>query len=171
MKYVYLFDEGNKDMRDILGGKGANLAEMTKLGLPVPQGFIVSTNACNDYYAKGGNITSAIEDEIFDTLDPLGDLDALMELDLIVACWTMGEINNDYVKNIAKAVKPITSPSPSWCSFPALLNTARFTLSPSWPRSAACAMPITCICIWTARVWAIGSPCRAVMSPWPIWPC
>lgn len=71
MKYVYLFDEGNKDMRDILGGKGANLAEMTKLGLPVPQGFIVSTNACNDYYAKGGNITSAIEDEIFDTLGKL----------------------------------------------------------------------------------------------------
>ena len=71
MKYVYLFDEGNKDMRDILGGKGANLAEMTKLGLPVPQGFIVSTNACNDYYAKGGSITSAIEDEIFDTLGKL----------------------------------------------------------------------------------------------------
>lgn len=71
MKYVYLFSEGNKDMRDILGGKGANLAEMTKLGLPVPQGFTVSTSACNDYYAKGGKISSVIEDEIFEVLGKL----------------------------------------------------------------------------------------------------
>ena len=49
-KYVYSFNEGNKDMRDILGGKGANLAEMVNIGLPVPQGFTVTTEACNKYY-------------------------------------------------------------------------------------------------------------------------
>ena len=70
-KYVYLFHEGNKDMREILGGKGANLAEMTNIGLPVPQGFTISTVACNDYYAKGGRVTPEIEDEIFETLSKL----------------------------------------------------------------------------------------------------
>ena len=53
-KYVYLFSEGNAQMRDILGGKGANLAEMTNIGLPVPQGFTVSTEACTRYYEDGG---------------------------------------------------------------------------------------------------------------------
>ena len=48
-KYVYLFSEGNKDMRELLGGKGANLAEMTKAGMPVPQGFTISTEACTQY--------------------------------------------------------------------------------------------------------------------------
>ena len=52
MKYVYAFSEGNKDMRNTLGGKGANLAEMTSLGLPVPQGFTVSTDAWIKYYAE-----------------------------------------------------------------------------------------------------------------------
>ena len=49
-KYVYLFKEGNATMRNLLGGKGANLAEMTKIGLPVPQGFTISTEACTQYY-------------------------------------------------------------------------------------------------------------------------
>lgn len=49
-KYVYLFSEGNKDMKELLGGKGANLAEMTSIGLPVPRGFTVTTEACNKYY-------------------------------------------------------------------------------------------------------------------------
>ena len=70
-KYVYLFNEGNKDMREILGGKGANLAEMTNIGLPVPQGFTISTVACNDYYTKGGRVSPEIEDEIFETLGAL----------------------------------------------------------------------------------------------------
>ena len=52
-KYVYLFKEGNKDMRNLLGGKGANLAEMTGLGLPVPQGFTITTEACTKYYEDG----------------------------------------------------------------------------------------------------------------------
>lgn len=70
-KFVYLFREGNKDMREILGGKGANLAEMTRIGLPVPQGFTVSTMACNDYYAKGERVAPEIEDEIFEVLGAL----------------------------------------------------------------------------------------------------
>ena len=52
-KYVYSFDEGNKEMKDLLGGKGANLAEMTNLGLPVPPGFTITTDACRAYLAEG----------------------------------------------------------------------------------------------------------------------
>ena len=63
-KYVYLFSEGNADMRNLLGGKGANLAEMTNLGLPVPQGFTISTEACTQYYADGQKISDAIVSEI-----------------------------------------------------------------------------------------------------------
>ncbi len=65
-KYVYLFSEGNADMREILGGKGANLAEMTKIGLPVPQGFTVSTEACTRYYEDGRKISDEIQAEIMD---------------------------------------------------------------------------------------------------------
>ncbi len=57
-KYVYLFSEGDASMRNLLGGKGANLAEMTKLGLPVPQGFTISTEACTKYYEDGKTIDS-----------------------------------------------------------------------------------------------------------------
>ena len=63
-KYVYLFAEGNGKMRELLGGKGANLAEMTNLGLPVPHGFIISTEACTKYYEDGETISSEIQDEI-----------------------------------------------------------------------------------------------------------
>ncbi|HZJ82788.1 MAG TPA: pyruvate, phosphate dikinase [Clostridia bacterium] len=63
-KYVYLFSEGDATMRDLLGGKGANLAEMTSLGLPVPQGFIVTTEACTKYYEDGQVIASEITDQI-----------------------------------------------------------------------------------------------------------
>ena len=70
-KYVYSFNEGNKDMREILGGKGANLAEMAKLGLPVPQGFTVSTEACNKYYEDNQSINEIIKREIFTKLHEL----------------------------------------------------------------------------------------------------
>ena len=63
-KYVYLFKEGNADMRNLLGGKGANLAEMTNLGLPVPQGFTVTTEACNKYYYDNETISADIMQEI-----------------------------------------------------------------------------------------------------------
>ena len=65
-KYVYLFTEGNANMREILGGKGANLAEMTNLGLPVPQGFTISTEACTKYYEDGKKINAEIEAEIME---------------------------------------------------------------------------------------------------------
>ncbi len=65
-KYCYLFSEGNANMREILGGKGANLAEMTNIGLPVPQGFTISTEACTQYYEDGRQINSEIMAEIMD---------------------------------------------------------------------------------------------------------
>ncbi len=64
-KYVYLFTEGNKDMREILGGKGANLAEMTNAGMPVPQGFTISTEACTQYYNDGRQINDEIMNQIY----------------------------------------------------------------------------------------------------------
>ncbi|MEG2421879.1 MAG: PEP/pyruvate-binding domain-containing protein, partial [Oscillospiraceae bacterium] len=67
-KYVYQFSEGNGSMRELLGGKGANLAEMTNLGMPVPQGFIISTEACTQYYTDGKNINADIEAEILSYL-------------------------------------------------------------------------------------------------------
>ncbi len=70
-KWVYLFKEGNADMRNLLGGKGANLAEMTNLGLPIPQGFTVTTEACTNYYESGKQITAEIESQIFDALAEL----------------------------------------------------------------------------------------------------
>ena len=63
-KYVYLFTEGNAGMRDLLGGKGANLAEMTALGMPVPQGFTISTEACTRYYEDGRVVGTDICEEI-----------------------------------------------------------------------------------------------------------
>ena len=74
MKFVYLFKEGNADMRDLLGGKGANLAEMTNLGLPIPQGFTVTTEACTDYYKNNESISEEIKTQIFDALKVLEEM-------------------------------------------------------------------------------------------------
>ena len=71
MKYVYAFEEGKKEMRNLLGGKGANLAEMTNIGMPVPRGFTVTTEACTKYYEDGKVISKEIEDEIFSKLSEL----------------------------------------------------------------------------------------------------
>ena len=62
-KWVYLFKEGNASMRELLGGKGANLAEMTSLGLPVPQGFTITTEACTQYYEDGRQINDERSEE------------------------------------------------------------------------------------------------------------
>ncbi len=70
-KWVYLFEEGSADMKNLLGGKGANLAEMTRLGLPIPQGFTVTTEACTDYYDQGKKISQEIEGQIFEALEGL----------------------------------------------------------------------------------------------------
>jgi len=73
-KYVYLFSEGDASMRNLLGGKGANLAEMTKLGLPVPQGFTISTEACTQYYEDGKQINEDIQKEIFEYVAKLEEI-------------------------------------------------------------------------------------------------
>lgn len=70
-KFVYLFNEGHSGMRDVLGGKGANLAEMTKIGLPVPFGFTISTEACNDYYDAGKTISDEVKNQILTALAQL----------------------------------------------------------------------------------------------------
>lgn len=67
-KFVYLFDEGNSEMKELLGGKGANLAEMTKIGLPVPYGFTISTTACNAYYEAGKSVSPELRFEIYEAL-------------------------------------------------------------------------------------------------------
>ena len=73
-KYVYLFSEGNADMRELLGGKGANLAEMTKIGLPVPQGFTISTEACTQYYEDGKKINDEIQAEIMKNIEKMEEI-------------------------------------------------------------------------------------------------
>ena len=70
-KFVYLFNEGNKDMRALLGGKGANLAEMTKIGLPVPQGFTITTEACNEFFTAGHKLPDGLLDEAWVALHKL----------------------------------------------------------------------------------------------------
>ncbi|MCM1185677.1 MAG: pyruvate, phosphate dikinase [Lachnoclostridium sp.] len=73
-KWVYKFKEGNADMRNLLGGKGANLAEMTNLGLPIPQGFTITTEACTDYYNNKEQISDEIKEQIFQNLSDLEEL-------------------------------------------------------------------------------------------------
>ncbi len=74
MKYVYLFTEGNADMRNLLGGKGANLAEMTNIGLPVPQGFTITTEACTQYYEDGKEINSEIQSQINEHIEKMENI-------------------------------------------------------------------------------------------------
>ena len=73
-KYVYLFSEGNAKMREILGGKGANLAEMTNIGLPVPQGFTISTEACTQYYEDGRKINDEIQAQIMEYIGKMEEI-------------------------------------------------------------------------------------------------
>ena len=70
-KWVYLFTEGNANMRELLGGKGANLAEMTGLGLPVPQGFTITTEACTQYYEDGREINAEIQAPINEYIEKM----------------------------------------------------------------------------------------------------
>ena len=107
-KYCYLFSEGNANMREILGGKGANLAEMTNIGLPVPQGFTISTEACTQYYEDGRQINDEIMAEIIvlgagfggngealgnreTDVGHLCEVGSLTAKDLTHACVTLGE--------------------------------------------------------------------------------
>ena len=70
-KFVYMFHEGNSEMRDLLGGKGANLAEMTNIGLPVPFGFTITTEACNNYYQSGKKISPEVKEQVLEALQKL----------------------------------------------------------------------------------------------------
>ena len=74
MKYVYFFSEGSANMRELLGGKGANLAEMTNIGLPVPQGFTITTEACARYYADGRVIADDIMEEILQSVSKMEEM-------------------------------------------------------------------------------------------------
>ena len=73
-KWVYLFREGNANMRNLLGGKGANLAEMTNLGLPVPQGFTITTEACTQYYEDGKKINEEIQGQIMEYISKIEEI-------------------------------------------------------------------------------------------------
>ena len=73
-KYVYLFREGNANMRELLGGKGANLAEMTNLGLPIPQGFTITTESCIEYYENGETVSDTVKSQIFNSLRELENI-------------------------------------------------------------------------------------------------
>ena len=94
-KFVYLFSEGNKDMRNILGGKGANLAEMTNLGLPIPQGFTISTEACLAYYQNEEVISDDIVKEIYENLEKLENLTSKK----------FGDVNNPLLVSIRSGAR------------------------------------------------------------------
>ena len=95
MKYVYKFSEGNKDMRNLLGGKGANLAEMTSIGLPVPRGFTITTEACTAYYDAGKVISDDIVEEIYKNLE---ELEALTGK-------TMGDLKNPLLVSVRSGAR------------------------------------------------------------------
>lgn len=98
-KYVYAFDEGNKDMRELLGGKGANLAEMSSINLPVPRGFTITTEVCNKYYQDNKSLSKEVIAQIFDYLDKL-------------ECITgkkLGDINNPLLVSVRSGA-PVSMP-------------------------------------------------------------
>lgn len=94
-KYVYLFSEGNKDMRELLGGKGANLAEMTNIGMPVPRGFTITTEACTSYYDNNENINEEIKQEI---------MDKVIELETMTG-KTFGSIENPLLVSVRSGAR------------------------------------------------------------------
>src|SRR5690554_1056673 len=94
-KYVYLFNEGNAGMRDLLGGKGANLAEMTGLGLPVPEGFTVTAEACIRYYEDGQKISDEIVDQIYDAMAKLEE----------VAGKKFGDLENPFLVSVRSGAR------------------------------------------------------------------
>ena len=103
-KYVYLFKEGSAKMRNLLGGKGANLAEMTNIGLPVPQGFTVTTEACTSYYEDGKTIAPEIEAQILDAMHKAEE----------IAGKKFGDINNPFLVSVR---------SGSRASMPGMMDT------------------------------------------------
>ena len=103
-KFVYLFKEGKGSMRELLGGKGANLAEMTNLGMPVPQGFTITTEACTQYYADGEKINDEIKAEI---LQYIGEMEK-------ITGKKFGDLNNPLLVSVR---------SGSRASMPGMMDT------------------------------------------------
>ena len=110
-KYVYLFSEGNANMRELLGGKGANLAEMTNIGLPVPQGFTITTEACTRYYEDGREIAPEIEQEIMGSVKQT-EQGAYLTLDPERTKAIMASVEEEVAKleNMGKPAIIMTSP-------------------------------------------------------------
>ena len=86
-KFCYLFTEGNASMRELLGGKGANLAEMTNIGLPVPQGFTITTEACTQYYEDGQKINDEIMAEIMEYIEKMEKITGKKLATMRILCW------------------------------------------------------------------------------------
>ena len=113
-KYVYLFTEGNGSMRELLGGKGANLAEMTNIGLPVPQGFTVSTEACTKYYEDGRMINADIQAQIMEHVAKLEEITGKK----------FGDKENPLLVSVRSGAR---------ASMPGMMDTSRgFSLSPNF---------------------------------------
>ena len=139
-KYVYLFTEGNGKMRELLGGKGANLAEMTKIGLPVPQGFTITTEACTQYYEDGRKINDEIKAEIMEYVEKME----------AITGKKFGDLENPLLVSVRSGAR---------ASMPGMMDTIlNLGLNESWPPSLAIPAGLT-----TAT--AVSSRCSP-MSSW-----
>ena len=116
-KYVYLFTEGNASMRELLGGKGANLAEMTGLGLPVPQGFTISTEACTQYYDDGRKINDEIKAQIMEYIGKMEEITGKK----------FGDKENPLLVSVRSGAR---------ASMPGMMDTASCNLKPAGYSSA-----------------------------------
>lgn len=90
-RWVYLFSEGSKEQKDLLGGKGANLAEMTKLGLPVPTGFTVTTEACLYYLNHGNQLIEEMKDQVMEAVETLSAKTGKNLVIWRIPCWSPSE--------------------------------------------------------------------------------
>ena len=134
-KYVYLFSEGNANMRELLGGKGANLAEMTNIGLPVPQGFTITTEACTKYYDDGRQINDEIMAQVMEYVEKIEQINGKkfgdLENPLLVSVRSGARASMPGMSSVSfttpTAASSRCSPTSSW-------KSARSTLSSSSTR-------------------------------------
>ena len=135
-KYCYLFTEGNANMRELLGGKGANLAEMTNIGLPVPQGFTISTEACTQYYEDGRRINDAIQAEIAAIKQSINDINAditAIEADVKAQVEAINKSISDLDAELAAEVKKVTD------GYTAAISTAKTEITAAYTTAIATA--------------------------------
>ena len=145
-KYVYLFSEGNAKMRELLGGKGANLAEMTNIGLPVPQGFTITTEACTKYYEDGRKINDEIKAQIMEYIAKMEEITGKkfgdMENPLLVSVRSgarasmpgmMDTILNLGLNDAGCAMSSLKkSNNPRWACATAIAASSRCSLTSLW---------------------------------------